>query len=99
MIGGLVRFLFLPFILINPFLKGATDDGMAVSVMLQLLKKLTASTAKPLDHSVIFLWNNAEEMGLIGAREFTQHPWFIHTKGFINLEGAGKVNHFYPFFS
>lgn len=39
---------------------------------------------------IIFLWNGAEEMGLLGAHAFmNRHPWAQQVKSFINLEAAG----------
>ena len=65
---------------------GATDDGMGVATILQLLRYF--STHQP-RKGVVALLNNGEEDFLNGARVFSQHPMakFPHT--FLNLEGAG----------
>jgi len=53
---------------------GASDDGAAVSAMLETLRALRASA--PLKNDVIFLFSDAEEIGLMGARGFiNEHPW------------------------
>ncbi|MCJ1353123.1 MAG: hypothetical protein MMC33_003108 [Icmadophila ericetorum] len=67
---------------------GATDDGVGVITVLQLVKYFTAAGNQP-KKGVVALLNNGEEDFLNGARAFTQHPLsrFVHT--FLNLEGAG----------
>lgn len=42
----------------------------------------------PPRHTIIFLLNNFEEGGLIGAQAFTEHAWYPSVKLFINL---GKI--------
>lgn len=67
---------------------GATDDGVGVVTILQLVKHFTTLGQQP-KRGIIALLNNGEEDFLNGARAFTQHPTsrFAHT--FLNLEGAG----------
>lgn len=67
---------------------GATDDGVGVITVLQLLSHFTKQGNQP-KRGILALLNNAEEDGLYGAKAFTQHPLahFPHT--FLNLEGAG----------
>lgn len=67
---------------------GATDDGVGVVSILQLIKHFTAPGQKP-KKGIVALLNNGEEDGLNGAFVFSQHPLsrFAHT--FLNLEGAG----------
>lgn len=66
---------------------GATDDGVGVVTILQLISHFT--TADQPRRGIVALLNNGEEDYLNGARAFTQHPMsqFAHT--FLNLEGAG----------
>ena len=67
---------------------GATDDGVGVITILQLIKYFSTSGRQP-RRGIVALLNNGEEDYLNGARVFTQHPMsqFAHT--FLNLEGAG----------
>ncbi|KAI9833013.1 MAG: hypothetical protein M1819_003845 [Sarea resinae] len=67
---------------------GATDDGVGVISVLQLIRYFTTSGNTP-KRGIVALLNNGEEDFLNGARAFTQHPisQFAHT--FLNLEGAG----------
>ncbi|KAF9131766.1 hypothetical protein BGW39_001368 [Mortierella sp. 14UC] len=65
---------------------GATDDGIGVSVCLEMIRNLINH---PVKHNVIFNINNGEEVGLYGAAAFMKHPWAKDVKAFINLEGAG----------
>ncbi|KAG6919588.1 hypothetical protein DXG01_004252 [Tephrocybe rancida] len=66
---------------------GATDDGMAIVSMLQLVAKLAKVRSK---RTAIFNFNNGEEDGLNGAHVFLQHPWSNLTETFLNLEGASS---------
>lgn len=67
---------------------GATDDGVAVIAILQLISHFTTSGQRP-KRGIVALLNNGEEDFLNGAWVFSQHPMsqFPHT--FLNLEGAG----------
>ncbi|KAL8282608.1 hypothetical protein RB597_010032 [Gaeumannomyces tritici] len=67
---------------------GATDDGMGVATVLQMIRYFTTPGNQP-RRGIVALLNNAEEPGLLGAAAFGQSPLlpFIHT--FLNLEGAG----------
>ncbi|CAM4274204.1 unnamed protein product [Leuciscus chuanchicus] len=68
---------------------GASDDAVSCSVMLEVLRSL-ANLSTPLKHGVIFLFNGAEESGLLGSHGFiTQHPWAQQVRAFVNLEAAG----------
>ena len=67
---------------------GATDDGVGVVTVLQLIKYYTTPGNTP-KRGLVALLNNGEEDFLNGAAVFSQHPMsrFAHT--FLNLEGAG----------
>ncbi|KAK3819202.1 MAG: hypothetical protein JOS17DRAFT_756490 [Linnemannia elongata] len=78
---------------------GATDDGGGVAVALALIRHFIHH---PVEHTLIFNINNAEEEGTLGAAVFMGappnsttetgqgHPWKKYVKAFINLEGAGS---------
>lgn len=72
-----------------PTSNGVTDNGMGVVTTIELLRYFIQN---PPRHTIIFLLNNFEEGGLIGAKSFTKHPWYSSVKIFINL---GK----YPLFN
>ncbi|KAH8103501.1 hypothetical protein BXZ70DRAFT_926000 [Cristinia sonorae] len=67
---------------------GATDNGMGVVTVLQLLEYFSVPERRPRRTAVFFL-NNGEEDGLNGAHVYYEHPWSKLTSTFINLEGAG----------
>ncbi|RCI16084.1 hypothetical protein L249_1835 [Ophiocordyceps polyrhachis-furcata BCC 54312] len=67
---------------------GATDDGVACVAMLQLLSYFTSQGRQP-KYGIVFLFNNAEEDGLLGARAFGNSPLLSFCHTFVNLEGAG----------
>ncbi|RKO88239.1 hypothetical protein BDK51DRAFT_25038 [Blyttiomyces helicus] len=67
---------------------GVDDAGIGIVVMLESIRSLIYA---PLEHDVIFNFNNAEEPGLYGGWSFISHPWFADVKAFINLEGTGAA--------
>ncbi|KAL9124850.1 MAG: hypothetical protein Q9217_005873, partial [Psora testacea] len=67
---------------------GATDDGVGVVTILQLIKYFSSPERQP-KKGIIALLNNGEEDMLNGARAFSQHPLSRFPKTFLNLEGAG----------
>jgi hypothetical protein len=67
---------------------GATDDGVGVITILQLIRFFTLSGNRP-KKGIVALFNNGEEDFLNGARAYTQHPMSLFTHTFLNLEGAG----------
>ncbi|KAI1731375.1 peptidase family m28 domain-containing protein [Ditylenchus destructor] len=71
---------------------GASDDAAACAVMMETLEVLANSNAK-LQNDLIFLFNGAEESGLVASygliTQANPHPWKAGIRAFINLEGAG----------
>ncbi|KAE9992367.1 hypothetical protein EG327_009321 [Venturia inaequalis] len=67
---------------------GATDDGVGVVSVLQLISHFTAPGNTP-KRGIVALLNNGEEDYLNGAYAFTQHPISKFPHIFLNLEGAG----------
>lgn len=67
---------------------GATDDSIAVGSMMAVMEAVLNHICHDnikFEYSIIFLWNNAEEIALLGADAFVLHPWFKDVKAFINL--------------
>lgn len=67
---------------------GATDDGVGVATVLQLISYFTTEGHKP-KHGIVALLNDGEENGLYGAHSYLQHPISSFPHTFLNLEGAG----------
>ncbi|KAF2280465.1 putative zinc metalloprotease [Westerdykella ornata] len=67
---------------------GATDDGVGVVSVLQLLSYFTEPQNWP-KRTIILLLNNGEEDFLNGAKAFMRHPISQVPHTFLNLEGAG----------
>lgn len=67
---------------------GATDAGVGVVSLLQLIKFYTVPGHTP-KRGFVALFNNGEEDFLNGARVFTQNPMAKFPHAFLNLEGAG----------
>ncbi|KAK3706125.1 hypothetical protein LTR37_012952 [Vermiconidia calcicola] len=67
---------------------GATDDGVGVVTILQLISYFTTKGNRP-KRGVVALLNNGEENGLYGAHNYLRHPLSQFTHTFLNLEGAG----------
>lgn len=70
---------------------GAGDDGIAVSIALETIRVLIKNPPNNFSIPILFLFNNGEELGLLGSHGFvTKYPDIIDTiGGFINLEAAG----------
>ena len=67
---------------------GATDDGIGVVTILQLVKYYTTFGQTP-KRGLVALFNNGEEDFLNGAKVFAQSPMAKFPHSFLNLEGAG----------
>jgi hypothetical protein len=66
----------------------ASDDGVQIASMLEILSVLSAQA--PLEHSLLLNFNGAEETILQAAHGFvTQHEWAKEVRCVINLEAAG----------
>ena len=69
---------------------GANDDGANCVIMIEILRVLSKQGIKP-KHSIIFLFNGAEETPLQGAHGFiTKHKWTNNIRAFLNLEAGGS---------
>eukprot|EP01135_Chromosphaera_perkinsii_P012139 Nk52_evm3s2596 gene=Nk52_evmTU3s2596 len=67
---------------------GASDNGAMVAVGLEIVRALCSGPR--LDRSVIILFNEAEECGLLGAHAFmSQHTWANNVAVVLNLDSAG----------
>ena len=67
---------------------GATDDGVGVVSILQLIGYYTTPGNAP-KRGLVALLNNGEEDFLNGANAFMKHPMSTFPHTFLNLEGAG----------
>jgi hypothetical protein len=65
---------------------GASDDGMGVATLLEVGSLLRD---RPLQRPVILLFNEGEELGLVGARAFLADPLSGNVNSLINLEARG----------
>ncbi|EJC99693.1 uncharacterized protein FOMMEDRAFT_160118 [Fomitiporia mediterranea MF3/22] len=69
---------------------GAADDSLAVGVMLETARVLIETSHWSPSHSIIMLFNNAEESLQDGSHLFaTSHPWRESVRAVLNLEAAG----------
>lgn len=69
---------------------GASDDGASCCVMLEILRVMSRRPALS-QHSIIFLFNGAEETPLQASHGFiTKHPWAKQVRAFLNLESVGS---------
>ncbi|KAG5684776.1 hypothetical protein PVAND_013989 [Polypedilum vanderplanki] len=69
---------------------GANDDIANCAIMLEILSILSNRSIRN-RHTIIFLFNGAEEVSLRGSHGFiTQHKWAKDIKVVINLEAAGS---------
>lgn len=71
-----------------PHSPGAADDGLGVAVMLEISRALQGDVRQ---RDVVFLFTDAEEAGLLGARAFfASHPLSSRIGTAINLEARGS---------
>lgn len=67
---------------------GAGDDAAGVAVLLETLRAVVEGP--PLETDLIFLFTDAEELAMLGARAFMdEHPWAERVKMVINFEARG----------
>lgn len=66
---------------------GATDDGIAIAVWLEVAKELAHET---LQRRIVFLFSDGEELALLGADYFGHHdPLMTLVTALVNLEARG----------
>jgi hypothetical protein len=73
---------------------GAGDDGAGVATLIEVASILKG---EPLKRPITFLFNEGEELGLVGARAFLADPSSRQVDSLINLEArgvSGPVNMF-----
>jgi hypothetical protein len=69
---------------------GASDDGVGTATVLETARALK-SLPKP-RHSIIFLIDEGEEAGLLGARVFMdRHPWAKEVRAAVNVDSRGTA--------
>jgi hypothetical protein len=67
---------------------GASDDGSSVAAVLEIARIMKVEPQPK--HSVIFLVDEGEEAGLLGARAFVDwHPWAKDVRAVVNLDARG----------
>jgi hypothetical protein len=67
---------------------GASDDGVGTATVLEIARVLKTIPAPR--HSVIFLIDDGEEAGLLGARVFVdRNPWAKEVRAAVNVEARG----------
>jgi hypothetical protein len=73
---------------------GADDDGSGSMALLEIAEKVMAMPVKP-KRSLIFVWHNGEEAGLLGAGWFTTHTTVprdsIVAQVNLDMIGRGRV--------
>lgn len=68
---------------------GASDNAAGIATLLETARALKAGP--PLHNDVIFLFTDAEETGLLGAKAFVnKHPWASDVKLALNFEARGN---------
>jgi len=73
-----------------PAAPGDSDDGSGVAAVLEIARAVQ-SLAQP-RHSIIFLIDDGEEAGLLGARAFVgSHPWAKEVRAAVNLDARGTA--------
>ncbi len=82
----------------NTYIPGANDNASGTAMLLALARHFSEH---PPERSMVFMAFGAEEIGLLGSRYYTEHPWFPldNIRFLLNLdllgggsEGATLVN-------
>jgi hypothetical protein len=68
---------------------GAGDNALNVAAALETVRAMTESDVPT--NTVIFSFTDGEEMGLLGAGAFLEHPWRGDVAAFINLDASGPA--------
>ncbi|MCE7033184.1 M28 family peptidase [Lysobacter sp. GX 14042] len=68
---------------------GAGDDGAGVAAILEAARALLAGP--PLARDTWLLFNDGEELGLLGAHAFVREPEFARIAHVVNLEARGTT--------
>jgi len=63
---------------------GAADDAAGVACIVEMLRVLAAGPM--LDRTIVVNLNGAEEIGMLGAVAFLQHPWAKDVHAYVYLE-------------
>ncbi len=80
----------------QPNTPGAADDGAGITGMLESIRALLAGPR--LEHDVLFLFTDQEEMGLLGAEAFVNsNPEVEETGALLNYESRGNAGAAYVF--
>ena len=67
---------------------GAFDDGAGAATVLEIARAL--KSLPPPQNSIIFLIDDGEEAGLLGARVFVEHhPWAKDVRAVVNVDNRG----------
>jgi hypothetical protein len=75
---------------------GASDDGAGVAALVECARVLTSG--QPLEHPLILLITDGEEVDLSGACAFVrEHPWAGDVRAVVNLEARGTSGLAYLF--
>jgi hypothetical protein len=72
----------------NPTGPGAGDAGVGVATLLEVASILKTER---LERPLLFLFNEGEELGLVGARAFLADPLSRNVDSLINLEARGTT--------
>jgi Zn-dependent M28 family amino/carboxypeptidase len=72
------------------FSVGASDDGLGVVILLELLSNLVSDLSVTFsDVDLIVLFTSGEEIGLLGAKAFiSHHSWRYDIGRFINIDST-----------
>lgn len=66
---------------------GVSDDLVGVAAIIETARLLLADG--PLRNPFLLLFTDGEEVGLLGAQAFTDHPWFQEVGVVVNVEARG----------
>ena len=76
---------------VDSIFNGADDDGSGSMGVLEVAEAFATAKEKP-KRSIVFVWHVAEELGLLGAAYYTEHPTVPRDSivGQINIDMIGR---------
>ncbi len=79
----------------QPATPGAADPMTGVAVLIEIARMF--AQAPPPERSLVFLFNDGEEAGLLGATAFVEHhPWAADVRAVVNLDARGSGGPSFP---
>lgn len=71
---------------------GAWDNAAGVAAVLETARAIAAEHGPELERTVLFLFDDGEEAGLLGAQAFVAHPKMRDVRAVVNVDGMSGLS-------